>query len=164
MSEFTDRIKTDLAPIVSELGCSIVRVCFFKNPKRRTLQIMLERLDGSSVNIDDCEKVSHAVSVCLDATNPIQGHYNLEVSSTGIDRPLVSKEDYQKFSGKPVVIKTYVLKDDRKIFKGTLDSATEDDIMLLLDLPLSDGSKTIRLSYSEIKSGCIDGFKAMEMQ
>ena len=163
MSALTDRIKNDLAPIVSELGCNIVRVCIFKT-KTRTLQIMLERLDGSPVNIDDCEKVSHAVSVCLDATNPIQGHYNLEVSSTGINRPLVTKEDYRRFAGKPVVIRTYVLKNGRKIFKGILDSVSEDGVVLTLDLPLSDGNKVADFVYSEIKSGCLDGFKAIETE
>lgn len=159
MSALTSKIENELSPITNELGCVIVRVSLFSYEKGKTLQIMIEKEDGNSATIDDCEKVSRAISIELDVLNPISGQYNLEVSSTGVDRPLTKPEDFMRFCEKPVVVKTFVLKNDKKIFKGTLESASENGIKLLLDTPLSDGGNSIELTYDEISSAHIDGFK-----
>ena len=114
MSALTTQIENKISPIVNGMGFEIVRVKFLGSGSKRTLQIMVERSDGNLVNIKDCEEVSRAVSVCLDVMDPISGHYNLEISSTGIDRPLVKPSDFIKFQGKSIVVKTYVMKNDRK--------------------------------------------------
>ena len=160
MSLLTVKIEDELSPIVKEFDCRIVRIAIFKKAKSKTLQIMIEKIDETLVTIDDCQKVSRAVSVCLDVMNPISGQYNLEISSTGIDRPLVKIEDYIKFVGKSVVIKTYSLKNERKLFKGVLASASENGIQLELDSPLIDGSLFIDLVYDEISSSHINGLKS----
>ena len=131
----------------------------FARDKSRTLQIMIERLDGASVSIDDCERVSKMVSVSLDVHNPIRGRYNLEVSSTGIDRPLVSPNDFIRFVGNPVVVRTHASKWDRKTFKGNLESADECGIKITLDSPLSNDESIVNLVYEEICSAHIYGFK-----
>ncbi len=159
MSALTEKIEKELSPLVKDLECEIVRIILFSSEKNKTLQIMIEKANGESASIDDCEKVSRAVSISLDVMNPISGHYNLEVSSTGVDRPLTKHSDFVKFCGKPVVVKTYVLKNERKIFKGSLEFASENGINLALDTPLQDGNNTIDLSYEEISSAYIDGFK-----
>ena len=159
MSALTSKIESELSPITKELGCVIVRVAIFTHEDGKTLQIMLEKEDGNPATIGDCEKVSRAISIELDVLNPITGHYTLEVSSTGIDRPLSKPEDFMRFCEKPVVVKTFVLKNDKKIFKGTLESASENGIKLLLDTPLSDGGNSIEFTYDEISSAHIDGFK-----
>ncbi|MDR1609737.1 MAG: ribosome maturation factor RimP [Holosporales bacterium] len=152
-------MKKILSGLVKELGCEIVVVNLFTRNKTRTLQIMIERLDGSSVSIDDCERISKAVSISLDVHDPIKGKYNLEVSSTGIDRSLVSPDDFIRFSGRQVVVNTYVTKWDRKTFKGNLESADECGIKMTLDSPLPNGENAVDLMYEEICSAHIDGFK-----
>ena len=159
MSGLTEKIEEEITPLVRDLGCEIVRVAIFDHGKDKILQIMIEEKDGSSATINDCEKVSRALSIKLDVMDPIKDRYSLEVSSTGIDRPLVKPSDFIKFCGKPVVIKTYVSKKGCKTFKGNLDSASENDIKLTLDTPLNDGDNSIVLPYEEISSAHIDGFR-----
>lgn len=159
MSALTEKIEKELTPLVRELDCEIVRVMLFNSEKNKTLQLMIEKANGDSATIGDCEKISRAVSVSLDVMNPIKGQYNLEVSSTGVDRPLTKPADFLKFCKKPVVVKTYVLKNERKIFKGCLEFASENGINLTLDTPLQNGNNSIDLSYEEISSAYIDGFK-----
>lgn len=159
MSLLIGKIEQNIAHIVNDLGCKIVRVALFGAGGGRTLQIMIEKEDGSSATIDDCEHVSRAVSVSLDVMDPISGRYNLEVSSAGIDRPLVKPEDFIRFCGSPIVVRTHTLKNDRKIFKGVLESATESGIKLSLHVPLSDGENSVELDYEEICGANIDGLK-----
>lgn len=159
MSALTTKIEEKISPIVNEMGFEIVRVALFGSDMKKTLQIMIEKSNGDPINIKDCEDVSRAVSVCLDVMDPISGHYNLEVSSTGIDRPLVKPSDFVKFQGKSIVVKTYVMKNDRKIFKGSLEFASENGINLILDMPLTDGNTKIDFTYDEISSAYIDGSK-----
>ncbi|MBQ7524707.1 MAG: ribosome maturation factor RimP [Alphaproteobacteria bacterium] len=160
MSSVLEKIERELSPLVANFGCVIVRVKLNGSGRSKTLQIMIERENGDAANIEDCEKVSRIVSVKLDVMNPIDGHYNLEVSSTGIDRPLVKPKDFARFCGKPVVIKTYTSKNGCKIFKGKLDFASESGIKVVSDAPLQDGNRITELLYEEISSAHIDGFEA----
>lgn len=157
MSALTEKIEEQVLPIVQEMGFEIVRVAILGSGSKKTLQIMIERADGVPINIKDCEEVSRAVSVCLDVMDPIQGNYNLEISSAGLNRPLVKPSDFVRFQGEDVVVKTYVSKNDRKIFKGNLEFASENGINLVLDAPLNNGNTKIDFLYSEISSAYIDG-------
>ncbi len=159
MSLLTDKIEQHITGVVNDLGFQIVRVALFGSEGYRTLQIMIEKEDGSAVTIDDCEDVSKASSVSLDVMNPIKGRYNLEVSSAGMDRPLVTPKHFSRFCGSPVVVKTHVLKNDRKIFKGVLESATKNGIKLSLDSPLANGDDSVELGYDEISCANINGLK-----
>lgn len=159
MSALTEKIEFEITPLVSELGCQVVRVAIFDKGRDKILQIMIEKNDGSSATITDCEIVSKNLSIKLDVMDVIDDRYRLEVSSTGIDRPLVKPADFIRFCGKPVVVKTYVANNGCKTFKGNLESASENDIKLALDTPLKDGSEAIVLHYEEISSAHIDGFK-----
>ena len=156
MSSVIQRVEEYLKPALKDLGYVIVRVALFGQGKNRTLQIMLEKTDGTSVNIDDCEIASKEISVLLDVLDPIKGHYNLEVSSTGLDRPLVKKEDFIRFCGNKVLVKTYVSKYNTKVFKGILDSADDKSIKLTLQCPLMNGDISIELEYDEISSAHLD--------
>ena len=156
MSSVIQRIEEYLKPSLKDLGYAIVRVALFGQGKNRTLQIMLEKNDGTSVNIDDCEKASKEISVLLDVLDPIKGHYNLEVSSTGIDRPLVKKEDYIRFCGNQVLVKTYTPKCNQKLFKGILESADDKKIKLTSECPFLNGDIFIELEYDEISSAHLD--------
>jgi ribosome maturation factor RimP len=164
VSELIAKIEQSIAGVISELGYRIVRIMFIKKAKgKKTLQLMIERKDGNPCDISGCEQVSKAVSVSLDVMDCIPGSYDLEVSSAGIDRPLVKSEDFVRFCGNPVVIRTYTNKIERQLFKGILESATDDGIKVVLDTPLLDGMLAISLAYDEISSACLDGEKLLKM-
>jgi ribosome maturation factor RimP len=150
------KIEENIGPIVRDLGYSIVKISFIGAEKTKTLQIMVERLDGSPITISDCEVVSRSVSVCLDVLDPVCGRYNLEVSSPGINRPLEKPNDFMRFVGNHVIIKTFELKNGMKTFRGLLDSATEHGIKVHLSIPAIED---VDFEYNEIRSACIDGIK-----
>lgn len=110
-------IERLINPIVEQLGFRVVRVKIFARP-RRTLQVMAERADGSPVVVEDCAAISRAVSALLDAEDPLPGAYDLEVSSTGIDRPLVRLEDFERFKGFEAQVTVEPAVEGRKRFKG----------------------------------------------
>jgi ribosome maturation factor RimP len=87
--------------------------------KRKTLQVMAERLDGG-MDVGDCAKLSRNLSEVLEAADPIAEEYVLEVSSPGIDRPLVSVEDFERFAGHEARIEMLHLIDGRRRFKGQI--------------------------------------------
>jgi ribosome maturation factor RimP len=91
-------IETLIAPAIDDLGYEIVRVRR-GGGGRPVLQIMVERKDRHGMTVDDCARVSRAVSALLDVADPIASSYVLEVSSPGIDRPLTRREDYLRFAG-----------------------------------------------------------------
>ena len=159
MAILAEKIEREITPLVRELGCEVVKVSLFDQAGQKTLQILLERPDGSSVNIDDCQRISRALSLKLDIVDVITDKYTLEISSAGIDRPLVKPADFVRFCGKNVVVKTYVSKAGHKTFKGSLKSAMENGIKLELEVPQKDGEDEISLFYEEISSAHIDGSK-----
>src|SRR3569623_481455 len=95
----SERIAQLIAPIVDELGYELVRVQIQGGSRHATLQIMAERRDRKAMIVDDCARLSRAISNLLDEADPIDGEYTLEVSSPGIDRPLMKRADYARFQG-----------------------------------------------------------------
>lgn len=110
-----------LEPVISELGYETVRIITIgqANP---TLQIMIDRLDGKDIVVEDCAKVSRKVSEVLDEKDPIKDQYNLEVSSPGLDRPLTKPEHFARFAGYEAKVETDELIENRKRFKGKIIS------------------------------------------
>ncbi len=93
-----DHIKALIAPALEAMGYRLVRVAF-TGGRRATLQVMAERRDEAAMTVEDCAEISRNVSALLDVADPIATRYTLEVSSPGIDRPLVSREDFARFAG-----------------------------------------------------------------
>ncbi len=149
--ELTQRIEELIIAPLADKGYDLVRVQISGNT-RRTLQVMIERTDGQSINVDDCAKASYQISVLLDVANPISGAYVLEVSSPGIERPLVKAKDYQRFIGHEIVVKTVLAIRNRKTFQGKLESATETVITLLLNEHGSDELPALDIPYGDIRS------------
>jgi ribosome maturation factor RimP len=114
----TSRIEALISPIIADMGFVLVRVRYMSGG-RPTLQIMAERPDGS-MSVEDCVQVSRAMSAVLDVEDPIVGEYTLEVSSPGLDRPLVRPEDYLRFKGAEAKIELLRLLNGRKRFRGKL--------------------------------------------
>ena len=113
-----ERIVALAEPTALELGYRLVRVRI-SGLDGCTVQIMAERPDGS-MTIEDCETVSRALSPALDAADPIDRAYRLEISSPGIDRPLVRRSDFERYSGHLVKIDMAVAHEGRKRFRGKL--------------------------------------------
>jgi len=113
------RVSAVAAPVLQQLGYRLVRIRI-SGEAGCTVQIMAERPDGSML-IDDCEAISRALSPVLDIADPIDRAYRLEISSPGIDRPLVRKSDFERYAGHLVRIEMDVPVNGRKRFRGKLD-------------------------------------------
>ena len=127
-----DRIEKIIEPTVQDLGFDIVRVLLSGDHNPR-LQIMAEPLDGRAMNVDDCAAISRAVSALLDVEDPVSSSYTLEVSSPGLDRPLVRLQHFEKFAGYEARIETAMAIDGRKRFRGRLGGIEGDNVLLQVD-------------------------------
>src|SRR5262245_32028293 len=124
------RVAKLVEPVLEGMGFRLVRVKFC-GP---ALQIMAERPDGR-FSIDDCEQASRAVSPVLDLEDPIPGRYHLELSSPGIDRPLVRQEDFERWAGHEAKIEMAVPQAGRKRFRGILEGFADGEARLYIDNP-----------------------------
>jgi ribosome maturation factor RimP len=112
------RVATIVEPVLEQLSFRLVRVRI-SGMDGCTVQIMAERTDGT-MTIEDCELVSRALSPVLDVADPIERAYRLEISSPGLDRPLVRRSDFERYAGNAVKIEMAVSIDGRRRFRGTL--------------------------------------------
>jgi len=127
------RVAKLVEPVLESMGFRLVRVRL-SGQGGQTLQIMAERPDGS-FTIEDCEAVSRAVSPLLDVEDPVAGRYHLEVSSPGIDRPLVRQEDFERWAGHEAKIEMSVPQAGRKRFRGDIEGYVEGEVRLHIDNP-----------------------------
>jgi ribosome maturation factor RimP len=121
-----------IEPALADLGFRLVRVRIMGR-EEQTLQIMAERNDGT-VTIEDCVEISRQLSPLLDAHDPISGKYHLEVSSPGIDRPLVRPSDFEDWSGYEVKVELNQMLDGRKRFRGKIEGYADGELRLEVDL------------------------------
>ncbi|HSO47652.1 MAG TPA: ribosome maturation factor RimP [Rhizobiaceae bacterium] len=125
------RIARIVEPVVNDLGFRLVRIKL-SAMNGLTLQIMVERPDGT-MNVSGCEDVSKAISPVLDIEDPIEKAYHLEVSSPGIDRPLVRRGDFQQWAGHVAKMETRSLINGRKRYKGRILKVEGDDVTFRRD-------------------------------
>ena len=128
----TNAIARLIEPSLEAMGYRLVRVAL-TNMRRPTLQVMAERLDEAAMSVDDCATLSRSISAVLDVADPIAGAYTLEVSSPGIDRPLVRPEDYDRFAGFEARIELDAPVDGRKRFRGRLLGRADAEIRLMAE-------------------------------
>ena len=121
-----------LDPVAEAAGYEIVRLRLMSGTKSRRLQIMAEDAHGE-MNVDDCARLSRAVSEVMDAADPIDGDYLLEVSSPGVDRPLTRLKDFENYEGLSARIELDRLADGRKRFKGELAGIEGDMVAINLE-------------------------------
>src|ERR1700752_1425899 len=122
------RIAAIVVPVLATIGFRLVRVRL-SSQNGLTLQIMAERGDGT-MTVEDCEEVSRAISPVLDVEDPLDKAYHLEISSPGIDRPLVRRSDFQAGIGHLVKLETSILVDNRKRFRGKIAEVGEDGVTI----------------------------------
>lgn len=120
-----------LDPVAEAAGYEIVRLRLMGGATRR-LQIMAERPDGEMV-VEDCARLSRAISEIMDAADPISGEYTLEVSSPGIDRPLTRLKDFDTYEGLEARIELDRLAEGRKRFRGELAGTEGDQVGINLE-------------------------------
>ena len=125
------RVAAIADPVVEQLGYRLVRVKI-SAAEGCTVQIMAERADGTMA-VEDCEAISRALSPVLDMADPVDRAYRLEISSPGIDRPLVRKSDFDRYAGHLVKIETHIPVGGRKRFRGQLLGTDGDSVRLRHD-------------------------------
>lgn len=125
------RVAEIVEPVLNSAGYKLVRVRL-SGMNGLTLQIMAERADGT-MTVDDCEEVSRMLSPLLDVEDPIDRNYHLEVSSPGIDRPLMRLSDFGKWRGHLAKIETSVMVDGRRRFRGKITGLTNETVTIEAD-------------------------------
>jgi ribosome maturation factor RimP len=125
------RVSAVAGPVLQGMGYRLVRIRI-SGEAGCTVQIMAERADGS-MQIEDCEAVSRALSPVLDIADPVDRAYRLEISSPGIDRPLVRRSDFERYAGHLVKIEMAAAHGGRKRFRGLLGGVEGDAVHLRRD-------------------------------
>ncbi|MGE0290727.1 MAG: ribosome maturation factor RimP [Hyphomonadaceae bacterium] len=125
-----ERVIALIEPTAAGLGYRVVRVRLSGN-RRKRLQIMAERMSDGLMGIDDCGRLSRALSPVFDLEDPVQGEYDLEISSPGIDRPLMRLEDFERFIGFDAKLETAVPINGQRRFKGAIKAIDGDEITLI---------------------------------
>ena len=135
------RLEQIVESVAATLGYEIVKVDFVPQQKNSILRIYIDSENG--IQIEDCEKFSRQISAVLEVEDPIAGHYTLEVSSPGIDRPLVKPEHFERFCGQRVKVSTHTMYLGRKRFTGQMTEVNDAGIVVEVDgeaydLPFDD--------------------------
>ncbi|MCB1472279.1 MAG: ribosome maturation factor RimP [Rhodobiaceae bacterium] len=140
------RIAAIVEPVLADIGYRLVRVRL-SGRDGLTLQIMAERGDGE-MTVEDCETVSNAVSPVLDVEDPIDKAYNLEISSPGIDRPLVRRSDFERWAGHLAKVELNFGIDGRRRFRGRIASVHDD--VFDMEIETEDGPAKVALPFDDI--------------
>ena len=128
-------------PVVEDLGFRLVRVRV-SGTGNVVLQIMAERPDGT-ISVDDCARLSRAISPVLDVEDPVKGKYTLEVSSPGIDRPLVRPSDFERWAGHLAKIELAEPLAGRRRFKGVLEGFSDGEVRIFIRPPDGAGDDVL---------------------
>jgi ribosome maturation factor RimP len=144
MSKISEKIEEFLTPIVEELGYEIVEVEFAKKYNGDNLTVFIDK-PGGGININDCETVHNAIDEPLDELNPTNDTpYTLNVSSPGIDRPIVTDKDFNRNLGEVLEVKLFEAIQKKKLFVGTLVDFTAETATLDID------GKTLEIERKKI--------------
>lgn len=121
-----------IEPVVAGLGYEVVDIEFRPHSSNGLLRVYIDKKDG--IQLEDCEVVSRQLSAMLDVEDPIPGHFNLEVSSPGLDRPLRKADDFERFAGELVKIKMAMPNlEGQRNFTGKLLGLKEGKVLLEAD-------------------------------
>lgn len=127
-----NKIAELAAPVAEDLGFSIVCVNITGEGGARTVQVMAEDPQTGNLGVDDCARLSRSISALLDVEDPVNGPYRLEVSSPGIDRPLIKIEDFERFTGLEAKLETFMpTSEGQKKFRGRLQGIKDGNVILL---------------------------------
>jgi len=140
-----EAIRELLAPTLAARSYALVRTRL-SAAGRRTLQVMVERLDGRAMTVDDCAGVSRVVSALLDAKELIEGTYQLEITSPGIDRPLMNAEDFKRYMGYAASVTLSTAKKGRSKIQGLIVGVADEGI----EIEPEGESEKLTVCFSDI--------------
>jgi ribosome maturation factor RimP len=129
-------------PVVNGMGYELVEIEYLPNPKHGVVRLFIDK--DSGIQVEDCTAVSKQISAVIDVEDPIPGHFNLEVSSPGMDRPLRRADDFKNYRGEVVKIKTSMAFEGQRNFKGRLKGLEDDLVVVECD------DKEVRLPITAI--------------
>ncbi|MGI9860365.1 ribosome maturation factor RimP [Moorella naiadis] len=130
MSKLTTLIQDLVEPVLTPLGYELIDLQYGREGGRYILRLFIDRPEG--IGLDDCEKASRAVGEILDREDPIPNSYYLEVSSPGLERPLKKEDDFKRFTGRRVKLRTFTPIDGQRHFQGRLRGYQEGAVTLEL--------------------------------
>jgi ribosome maturation factor RimP len=131
LSPLEQRVSKAIAPVVEDMGFSLVHVVMTSEGTQPILRVMAEHTVTKELNVDDCAKLSRAVGTVLDVEDIIQGAYRLELSSPGVDRPLVQPQDFVEYAGFEAKVEIDPpLPTGQKRFRGRLRGVEDDSVLL----------------------------------
>jgi ribosome maturation factor RimP len=152
MSKLTEKLTELFTKVLESMGLAIVQVTV-SGASRVKLQVMIERIDNNYVSMDDCVNASHLISDLLDVEDPFDKSYDLEVTSPGLNRPLVKPSDFKRFEGEDIKVSLFApLEDGRKKLKGVL--ADSDDNGFTIEMESENIS--INIAYGEASKVTLD--------
>ncbi len=139
MATARDKLHDLLAPVVEGLGYELVGIEYLPQGRHSLLRVYIDQEEG--ITLDDCEQVSRQISAVMDVEDPLRGHYSLEISSPGLERPLFVEEHYIRFAGNRAFVRTSFPIDGRRKFEGILKGVDGEDVVVeigeeLFRLPL----------------------------
>ena len=149
--DILEQVRRIAGPLAAHEGLELVDVEMGGPGGRQALRLFIDKPGG--VSLDDCTSVSRAVSAALDVEDPIEGAYDLEVSSPGLDRPLRTPEHFAKFAGQKVRVRTYGPVpecENRKTFVGTLEGFEEGNVVVNVD------GKVFRVPHAQISKANVE--------
>lgn len=141
-----DFIASVIEKPLNHMGYDLVRITLLGKVRLKLL-IMIDRLDEQALTMDDCVKASRYISSLLDVEDPIEGAYDLEVSSPGLDRPLTRLKDYKRFISRVIKVRTHEPINEQKRFKGLLSNVTESGITLVSE----DNETPVEIKFENIQ-------------
>lgn len=130
--DLASRIDAIIEPTVEDMGYTLVRTRV-RGARRMQVQVMAERTNGSGMDVEDCARLSRAISALLDVEDPITGTYTLEVSSPGIDRPLITPQDFERFVGFDARVEAGCPIDGRRRFTGAIKSVADGMVTIITE-------------------------------
>ena len=144
-----EQIEQVLEAPLGRLGFEIVRVQM-QDSKRQVLEIMIERVNRDPVSVSDCIAVSREASVLLDVEDSLKSAYVLEVTSPGMDRPLIKPKDFERFIGSRIKIQTMAIIDDQRRFQGVLKGFEDEKVVIEVEVGKNEG-EVVRIPFQEIR-------------
>ena len=141
-----DKLFGLLEPVVAALGYELLEIEWSSAGRNSLVRVYIDRTDGGSIGLDDCERTSRSIGAVLDAADPIGTEYQLEVSSPGFDRPLRTAEHFARFAGSEARIELAAPIENRRRFRGRLGPVEGGEVTIEVDrkvwkLPLAGISK-----------------------
>ncbi len=148
--DFVENIERLVEPALSDMGYEVVRI-ELRGTKGKTLQIMIDHLDRQPVTIENCTQASHTISAILEVEDPLASPYALEVSSPGMDRPLVKIGDFERFAGENIRFDLRYPVEGRSKFQGLLKGVNQKRVLVTLE----NEEEPSEFEYCDIKKASI---------